>query len=472
MGRPPFVGALASVAAVVLAACGGTGTGPAGGPGNGSGGGTVVDASTRMGWDQPADSLAELATFHFAIYANGNRQELPQASCSPPAGGAGFPCAAQLPSLPPGQHLIEIACYVTVGGVVFESPRSAPLVVTVNGPVLGEVVSSSTATTDSAASDSPAAASGDLTTRDGVRLHVDVLAAIDRPTAWAASSGGDLFVGGAAGRITVIRDGLVEGQSVIDVDADAGPANPVLGLALDPEFDRNHFVYTVDVAPGNQPAFRLARFREAGGRLGERVILLDGVPASSAAAAASVAFGPDARLYVGFDDGGNPDSARRAASYNGKVLRLNGDGTTPADQPAATPVFASNVQSPRSIEWDAESSSLWVADLQQVERFRPTARRGLVRSAYRLPHASGAASLAIYRAPLIPGLQGSLLVAPAADSADLLRLQLGDGDESTITGAERLALPGGPTARRVHAGADGAIYVGTDREVLRIVPGR
>jgi glucose/arabinose dehydrogenase len=466
MGRPPLVGALASVAAVVLAACGGTGTGPAGSPGNG----TVVDASTRIAWDQPADSPAELATFRFAIYANGIRQELPQASCSPPAGSAGFPCTAQLPSLAPGQHVIEVTCYVMVGGVVFESPRSAPLVVTVNGPVLGELASSSTATTDPAAPDSSGAISGDLTTRDGVRLHVDVLVAVDRPTAMAASSGGDLFVGDAEGRIRVIRDGRVEGQSVIDVDPDAGPANPVLGLALDPEFERNHFVYTVDVEPRDPPAFRLARFREAGGRLGERVILLDGIPASSSASAASVVFGPDGRLYVGFDDGGDADAARRAASYNGKVLRLNDDGTTPADQPAATPVFASNLQSPRSIEWDAKSSSLWVADLQQVERFRPTAQRGLVRSVYRLPNGSGAASLSIYRAPLIPGLQGSLLVAPAAESGDLLRLQPGDGDETTFTGAERLPLPGGPTVRRVHAGADGAIYVGTDREVLRIVP--
>jgi glucose/arabinose dehydrogenase len=464
------VRALAGFAAVALAACGGTGAGPAGSPNNGSGGGTVIDASTRIAWDQQAESPAELATFHFVMYANGSRQDLPQASCSPPAGSAGFPCAAQLPSLPPGQHLIEIACYVTIGGVVFESPRSAPVVVTVNGPVLTVAAPGGVATTDPALPDLPAAAAGELTTRDGVRLHVDVLAAVDRPSALAASTRGDLFVGDAAGLITVIRNGRVEGQSAIATEGEAGRANPVLGLVLDPEFDRNHFVYTVDAVPDDPPVFRVARFREAGGRLGERAVLLTGVPASTPSPAASLAFGPDARLYVAFDDGGDPEGARTAASYNGKVLRLEPDGTVPADARGVSPVFASTLRSPRSIAWDVPRSSLWVADTEGAVRFTPTSQRGLVRTVYPLSIASAPTSLAIYRAPLIPALQGNVFVASGGEA--LLRLVFRDGDESTVVGVERLALPGGPAVRRVHAGADGAIYVGTEREVLRIVPGQ
>ncbi len=462
MKRPVIVRTLASLAAAALAACGGTG--------NGSDGGTAADPSSRIGWDQQADTAAEIATFRFVMYADGVRRELPGASCSTSAGPNGFPCSVLLPPLPPGQHLIEIASYVRKASIVFESPKSPAVVITVMGPSSTAVVAgSSPSTSDSAAPDSPPAASGDIATRDGVLLHVDVAAAVDGPSALAAGAGGELFVGDASGTITVIRNGGVEGRSAIEDESGATPG-PVLGLALDPDFARNHYVYTVDAVPGEPPAFRLARFREAGGQLGERAVLLADVPASSAPAA-SIAFGQDARLYVAFDDGGDPDRAAAAASYNGKVLRLNPDGTTPTDRPGTTPVLASELRSPRSMVWDAPGASLWIADLDAAVRLRP-ARRAIARSTYALPVPAGAASLSIYRAPLIPGLQGNLLVAAGDGSHDLLRLRLTDGDESTISRVERLALPGGPAVRLVHVGADGAVYVGTDREVLRIVPGQ
>jgi glucose/arabinose dehydrogenase len=200
--------------------------------------------------------------------------------------------------------------------------------------------------------------------------------------------------------------------------------------------------------------------------------VFDDVPASPVGPAASLAFGPDGRVYVALDDGGDTESARRGGSYNGKVLRLNADGSTPHDMPGASPIYASSLRAPRGLAWDASTASLWVADAgaRRAQRIRARGGRGIDVTAFRLPLAAGPASIAVYRASLIPAWQGSLLVAPAEEAGYLLRAQVNDADRGTIASSERLEIPGAAFVRVVEVGPDGAIYVGTDREVLRIVP--
>jgi glucose/arabinose dehydrogenase len=460
------------VTAALVAACGG-----------GSGGspdGNVVNGVARLGWDQPAGDASELGSLHFVLYLDGTRTELTGASCSTTAGAAGFPCTSLLPSMSNGQHTIELASYIAADPIL-ESPKSPPLVITVTGSAItvGSVNTGAQASAASAHEPTPAR---ELITSDGTRLEISVLAQADGPSALAVSEDGAVFIADRAGIVRMVRDGLLVGESAIPGGAAAGGGGTgILDLALDPQFARNHLVYVLAAASGEAPTFSLSRFREVGGRLGERASLFDGVPASPERPSGSLAFGPDARLYVAFDDGGDPNSARRAASYNGKVLRLNTDGTTPGDQPGASPIYASNLQAPRSLAWDASTSSLWVADAgaRRVTRIRVTARRAIVVTPYRLPLTDGPSSIAVYRSTLIPALQGNLLVAPAQDATYLLRARLSGPDQNATASTERLgifdestAASGSPAGfvRLVRIGPDGAIYVGTDHEVLRIVP--
>jgi glucose/arabinose dehydrogenase len=455
------------VAAAMAGACGGGGSG---GGSNGSPDGGVVNGTSRISWDQQAADATELAALHFVIYIDGTRTELTGASCSTPAGSAGFPCESLLPTMSTGQHTIQLASYI-VAGSILESPKSASLVITVSGSS-GLTTSGVTVEAQAPAASVPAPTPlRELITRDGARLQITVLADAERPSALAVSEDGAVFIADRSGYVRIVRNGKPAGESALTVADDGREASgDILDLALDPQFARNHFVYVLD-APAGQPAtFRLARFREVGGRFGERAVLFDSVPASPIPSG-SLAFGPDTRLYVALDDGGDPVSARRAASYNGKVLRLNADGTTPGDQPGATPVYASNLHAPRSLAWDASTSSLWVADAgaRRTERIRGSDRRALVVTPYRLPLVGGPRSLAMYRGALIPVLQGSLLVAPVEDVTYLLRARFSDTDQNAIASTERLGISGGAFVRLVKVGPDGAIYVATDREVLRIV---
>ena len=89
----------------------------------------------RIGWDQPAADAAELAKLAYVMYIDGTRTVLDSVSCVPSPTTSSpvvtFTCAAGLPTLTPGAHILEIATVDKDG--TRESARSAPLRVTIAG---------------------------------------------------------------------------------------------------------------------------------------------------------------------------------------------------------------------------------------------------------------------------------------------------------------------------------------------------
>jgi len=453
--RPSLRGWLTLLFVTLCVSCGG------GSSGSGeAGSGAVVPGSTRLGWDQVAADTTELASLHFVIYIDNVRKELPDAACSGPAGSNGFACEAVLPAMTSGQHTIQLASYI-VGTVLLESPKSAPLVITVGG---GGAITAGGSTAQAAASSPVVSAPSsvrDFVTSDGTTLHAAVVAAIAQPAALAVAGDGTIVVGDRHGTVSVVRNGANDGTAL------AGEG--ILDVALDPDFARSHLLYVLDTVGAGPATFRLARYRELDGRLGERAVLLDGVPASPVTPAGALAFGTDGRLYVALDDGGDAEGAARTSSYNGKVLRLSPDGRIPADQPASTPVYAGDLRAPRSLAWDAPSASLWVADAAaaRVTRLRTRDRRTTA-TVVRLPRDQGPASVAVYRAALMPQFAGDLLVTSVDDAPSILRVRLTDA--GTISTTEPLTLLGSGSIRLVKVGPDGAIYALTDDAVLRVTP--
>jgi glucose/sorbosone dehydrogenase len=300
-----------------------------GGSSNDSGG--VVSGSTRIGWDQRASDPAELAFLHFVMYVDGTRNELADAACTTPGSSSGFPCTSSLPPMSAGQHTLEIASYVFIDGALVESAKSAPLVVTASGSSASTVGSVSLASDAAPVSVPLPPTLRDLTIADGTRLQVRAVAEVERPASLAISDDGGVFIADRSGRVRLIRAGSLVGETEVMDGGDAASGG-ILDLALDPQFNRTHLVFVMEAVAGDPPTFRVSRFREAGGRLGERAVVFRGVQSAPDRPAASLAFGPDGLLYLALDDGGDQNNATRSGSYNGKVLRLNADGTTPADR--------------------------------------------------------------------------------------------------------------------------------------------
>jgi glucose/arabinose dehydrogenase len=453
--------------ATTLTACGG-GTPPPSSsdpPGTGE----RITGSERLGWNLAAVDSGELGTFRYAAYIDGgNRVELTDISCGTASGS--FPCSSRMPPMTPGSHTLELVSFLLDGGSVTESPRS---------PAIRVNLVAATAGVDSTKAARP---TNELTTSDGIELRFDIVTEqLEQPTALAFARDGRIFVAERSGRIRILSVGGLEPQPALQMDdvTLAGPSEGgVLSVTLDPQFDRTHFVYALYTTAGGDgaPRFRLARFREAGGRLGERVVLLDGPAASPARPAGSITVGPDSKLYGAFDDAGEPARARTIASYNGKVLRLNPDGTTPPDQPGGSPVYSSDLRSPRGLDWHPVTRALWIVnvvgtteELRVIDPETAQVTEHAARAMIPLPMRTGAASLAFYRGNLMPAFRGDLLVA-ANEGRHLLRLRFDRRDPTRVLSTERLLQDMVSDVRVVAVGLDGAVYLCTDRALLRLSP--
>jgi glucose/arabinose dehydrogenase len=445
--------------------------------------GERITGSERFGWEQQASDSTELAAIRYAIYVDGVRSELTGVSCATSASDAGFACSGPLPRMSPGSHSLELASF-TVDGALLESPRSTPFLVVVSAAVTGLRVDTTADTRhapeEQGKSDRRSVAS--IATLDGERLTLDrVAGGLNKPADLAFAPDGRLFIAERSGRVRSFnRGGLAEPTPPIDDVAPAGEGG-LLGIALDPGFERTHWIYAIYTATSwgrsrsGAPVFRVARFREVGGALAERAVLLDDLPVSPIRPAASIRFGGDGKLYIAIDDGGNARSAGDLASLNGKILRLNADGTTPRDQ--SNPVYSIEHRSPRGFDWHPTRQVLWIVGGVTSESVRASAiadsgppRRGAVRTSYELSRASNASSVTFYRGGLIPSFRDNLLIGSREDGAGLLRIRIDANDATRVVSIERLFENQLDAVRALTMGPDGAVFLCTGDALLRLAP--
>jgi glucose/arabinose dehydrogenase len=420
------------------------------------GGDATITGNEHLGWDQRAADNGELATFRYAIFVDGTRSELSAVSCDALQAANGFPCSAPLPKMSSGAHTLELASFIVDGTTLLESDRTPVLRVVVAGAL----------TTGSA---SRTTTSERFVTADGVVLRIELVRAdLNEPADLAFAGDGRLFVAESPGAIRVAAG--VSGPAV----ATAVPGQ-LLAIALDPQFAENHQVFALYVAKNadGAPAFTIARFREVRGALSDRVILLDSTAASNEPSG-TLRFGPDGKLYAALDDGGAPDQADDLASANGKILRLERDGTTPSDQDGLTPMFAHGLHAPRAVAWSPVTHELWTADapgpLEQLliaSRAASPKVRSVVRAAYRLPPPTTAAGMTFYSGNVIPQFEGNLFVA-SDTGEDLLRIRFDPADPTRVLATERLLRNQLGAMRAIAGSPDGTLYIATDTGLWRL----
>jgi glucose/arabinose dehydrogenase len=108
----------------------------------------------------------------------------------------------------------------------------------------------------------------------------------------------------------------------------------LLGLALHPDFKNNPHVFVAYTYSRNgTPTEKLVRFTYNGTALSSPKILLDNIKAASIHNGARLLILPDKTLLMTTGEVGNKDYAQNLKSLNGKILRLNLDGSIPANNP-------------------------------------------------------------------------------------------------------------------------------------------
>jgi glucose/arabinose dehydrogenase/regulation of enolase protein 1 (concanavalin A-like superfamily) len=166
---------------------------------------------------------------------------------------------------------------------------------------------------------------------------VELATGLKNPTAMAFAPNGDIYITQQRGAIRLFRGGTLQAAPVVTLNTDNLTETGVLGLALDPNFATNGYMYVAYTTPDEHS--QLSRFTVTGGgttaSLTSEVVYMRGNQLQAAHHAVNdVHIGPDGKLWVSVGDN-DPAITNGAVLTNvyGKILRFNLDGTVPSDNP-------------------------------------------------------------------------------------------------------------------------------------------
>lgn len=172
---------------------------------------------------------------------------------------------------------------------------------------------------------------------------------------------GDLLVTERVGRIVRITptgDKTVVADVSVETVGEAG----LLGLVLHPDYSSNQYLYlyrTTNVESLIVNRVERYQFDATTNELSPPTIIIDGIPGAKYHDGGRMAFGPDQKLYITTGDAVNEQIAQDLDSLGGKILRLNADGSIPADNPFPdSPVYSYGHRNPQGLAWDGRGR-LW-----------------------------------------------------------------------------------------------------------------
>jgi glucose/arabinose dehydrogenase len=186
-------------------------------------------------------------------------------------------------------------------------------------------------------------------TAEVMRIRVvPVVRGLVNPWSIAFLPGGDMLITEKDGRLRIVRGGVLDpkpiaGAPAVRVQGRSG----LLDVVLHPQFASNRLIYfsylkplvtessgrSERTGPTPQSALTVARGRFDGSAISDLKDIFTAGPGVSGPS--RLAFGRDGKIYMTTPSGGNGNSSQDPNSYSGKVLRLNDDGTAPADNPFA-----------------------------------------------------------------------------------------------------------------------------------------
>jgi glucose/arabinose dehydrogenase len=273
--------------------------------------------------------------------------------------------------------------------VVACSPRTGPASPSAPGPRTG----TPTSATGGPIASPPSGSSGPVVPFDPAAVTVDVVAAVtrlDKPldVTHAGDGSGRLFVAEQAGRIRIVKDGMLVDRPFLDIRdrIASGGERGLLGVAFHPDYPADpRLVVDYTDRDGNTvvSTFRVSSADpDVADPAAETVLLQIAQPFANHNGGA-VAFGPDGMLYIAMGDGGSAGdpagNGQRLDTLLAKILRIDVDRpagasegyAVPADNPFATTagarpeIFLTGLRNPWRMRFDRATGDLWIGDVGQ-----------------------------------------------------------------------------------------------------------
>jgi uncharacterized repeat protein (TIGR03806 family) len=161
-------------------------------------------------------------------------------------------------------------------------------------------------------------------------------------TAMEIAPDGRIFVCEQTGALRIVKSDALLPEPFVTVPVDSYWERGLLGVALDPDFAANHYVYLCYVAAQPYPHHRISRFTALGDKAmpnSERILLEGddqrklGGSQPGGHQGGAIHLGKDGKLYIAIGEQTAGAPAQRLDTFQGKMLRINPDGSTPDDNP-------------------------------------------------------------------------------------------------------------------------------------------
>jgi glucose/arabinose dehydrogenase len=351
----------------------------------------------------------------------------------------------------------------------------------------------------------------DGTVSEQARFRVEHLTGgLDHPWSLAFLPGGGFLVSERPGRLRrVDADGRLLDKPVGGLpEIRARGQGGLLDVALHPQFEANKWVYLSYVEPGpGGMGTAVARGRLRGDRLSDTEVLFRMLPKSRSGRhfGSRLVFDRDGHLFITLGDRGDRPRAQDLGDHAGSVIRLNDDGSVPADNPfvgrpdARPEIYSYGHRNIQGATLHPSTGQLWTHEhgpqggdeinlpVPGVNYGWPvvtygvnygigtaigegTEKAGMAQPLHHWTPSIAPSGLAFYEGDRFPGWQGDLFVGSLKFEL-LLRLQLEDG---RVVGEERLLEEALGRIRDVRQGPDGLLYLLTDAsgdgQLVRLVP--
>lgn len=194
---------------------------------------------------------------------------------------------------------------------------------------------------------------------------VEVARGLHVPWSMAFTSPNRMLITERNGKIRAVVDGKLAEKplyafSEVKEQSEAG----LLGLTIDPEYQKNKFFYvSLTYVKNGSDLLKVVRLIDKGDVAEVERIILDNVAASNNHDGSRIKFGPDKKLYITTGDATKKDLAQKKDSLNGKMLRLNSDGSVPLDNPTlGSAIYSYGHRNSQGFDWDPRNGNLWATE--------------------------------------------------------------------------------------------------------------
>jgi glucose/arabinose dehydrogenase len=198
------------------------------------------------------------------------------------------------------------------------------------------------------------------------------------PTAMAVAPDGRIFVAEKGGALRVVKNNALLSQPFLTVSVSTSSERGLLGVAFDPDFQGNRFVYVYYTTASEPIHNRVSRFTASStnpdvAQAGSELPILD-LPAlgSSVHNGGAIHFGNDGKLYVAVGENSVPANSQSLNTPLGKLLRINSNGSIPTDNPFYSQtsgvdraIWALGLRNPYNFAVDSFNGRIHVNDVGQ-----------------------------------------------------------------------------------------------------------